>query len=176
MTANEAGKGSGRRRCLVPRKQYEESYDRIFGSKAMLGMSFGDSNKYQLQVYYDKWMRDSILKAALLHKDSKSQMRIGSFSDLLTAPKIEDPGLLPCSELERTHGMCRYPNNLACLIVLLRFMVQKWWECQEDEPQGIEPILIELDWVVANWDIVENEGSITGGFKFVVVDDCPLEE
>jgi hypothetical protein len=113
-------------------------------------------------------MKNSILKAALLNKDGMSQLRIGSFSDLLEAPKIEDPGLLPCSELERTHGMCRYPNNLACLIVLLRFMVQKWWECQKDDPAEIEPILIELDYAIAHWDTIETEGSMTGGYKFVV--------
>jgi hypothetical protein len=101
-------------------------------------------------------------------------MRIGSFSDFLEAPKIEDPGLLPCSELERTHGMCRYPNDLACLIVLLRFMVQKWWQCQEDsDPAEIEPILIELDYVIANWDGILTEGSMTGGYKFIVKDGCP---
>lgn len=139
----------------------------------MLGMTFGDSNTYQLRKYYTKWMKDSILKATLLHEDSKTRMRIGSFSDFLTVPKIEDPGLLPCSELERTHGMSRYPNDLACLIVLLRFMVQKWWKCQEDFPAHIEPILVELDWVVANWVGIRTEGSMTSGFKFVVADDCP---
>jgi hypothetical protein len=175
MMANEAGKGDRYRK--VDAKKYGENYDRIFGSKVMPnGTTFGDSQKYQLRKYYFKWMKDSILKAALLHEDSKTQMRIGSFSDHLEKPPIEDPGLLPCSELERTHGMSRYPNDLACLIVLLRFMVQKWWECQEDSPAGIEPILVELDWVIANWDTVLSEGSMAGGYKFIIEDDCPLEE
>jgi hypothetical protein len=172
---NGAGKGDRYRR--VDQKKYSENYDKIFGSKAMSKETvFGDSKKYQLRKYYFKWLKDSILKAALLHGDTKTQLRIGSFSDCLTPLAIEDPGVLPCSELERTHGMSRYPHALSCLIVLLRFMVQKWWQCRMDEPQGIEAILIELDWVIANWDDIQTDGSLAAGYKFIVIDDCPLEE
>ena len=138
-----------------------------------LGTTFGDSKKFQLRKYYFEWMKDSILKAALLHKNSKEQMRIGSFADFLTPMGIVDPGVLPCSQLEKTSGMSRYPQELSCLIVLLRFMVKEWWECQKDEPQDVEPILIELDFVIEHWDNIGTEGSTSGGYKFIIEDDCP---
>ena len=89
--------------------------------------------------------------------------------DNLKTPAIEDPGRIPCGDLQKTGKMSRFPDKMACLLVMMRHLVMTWWECSEDDPGGVESLLVELDELLDVYQDAEVIGDPEIGYRVRVV-------
>lgn len=131
------------------------------------GFTFGDFTTYRLRKYYRIWIERTLQTASGLPPNPRDRLRILHFKDCLKALKIEDPGRLPCAELQKGEGgkMSRFQDKLACLLVMIRNLVQTWWECSEENPGRVEPLLVELDHVIEEWRRQIVAGGIVNGYS-----------
>ena len=131
------------------------------------GLSFGDYATYQLRKYYRAWIERTLQIASELPPNPRDRLRILHFKDCLEALEIEDPGRLPCAELQKGESgkMSRFQDKLACLLVLIRNLVQTWWECSKENPERVEPLLMELDHVIDEWQRQIVAGDVANGYS-----------
>ena len=131
------------------------------------GLSFGDYKTYQLRKYYRTWIERTLMSAWKLPIGPNDALRILQFKDNLKTPAIEDPGRLPCAELQKGENgkMSRFQDKLACLLVMIRDLVQTWWECSKENPGRVEPLLVELDYVIEEWQWEIVIGDVIDGFN-----------
>lgn len=132
-----------------------------------LGFSFGDFTTYRLRKYYRGWIERTLQMASELPPNPRDRLRILHFKDNLKPPTIEDPGRLPCAELQKGEDgkRSRFQDKLACLLVMIRNLVQTWWECSEEHPTRIEPLLVELDYVIEGWRWERAIGDVVSGYS-----------
>ena len=130
------------------------------------GFSFGDFTTYRLRKYYRTWIERTLQTASELPPNPRDRLRILHFKDCLEPPMIEDPGRLPCADLQKGEigKMSRFQDKLACLLVMIRNLVQTWWECSKENPGRVEPLLVELDHVIEEWQWENVVGTITDGY------------
>ena len=109
------------------------------------GISFGDHKTYRLRKYYGAWIERTLLTASNTVSNPCDRLRILHFMENLKVPAIEDPGRIPCGDLQKIGKMSRFPDKIACLLVLIRHLVLTWWKCSKKDPEQVELLLIGLD-------------------------------
>jgi hypothetical protein len=129
-----------------------------------IGFSFGNVKLYQLRKYYRSWLENTLLEASKLPDTTWDIRLVMEFRSRLTAPFVIDDGILPCSIFQKHEAVSRSEGKMVCLIVLLRHIVQTWWECSETDPQQIEELLVHLDSVVEGWEHLQSVGNQEIGF------------
>ncbi len=132
------------------------------------GLSFGDHKTYRLRKYYGAWIERTLLTASNTVSNPCDRLRILHFMENLKAPAIEDPGRLPCGDLQKIGRASRFPDKVACLLVMIRHLVMTWWECNEKTPGQVESLLVELDELLDKYQDVEVTGEPEIGFKLGV--------
>lgn len=135
-----------------------------------MGLTFGDYETFQRRKYSRAWMERTLQAAAKLPLNTRDQLRILHFRDCLEAPPIEDPGRLPCAELQKGESgkLSRYDDKLACLLTMIRNLVQRWWVCSKEDPGYVETLLIELDFVIEEWQREIVVGNMETGFSLEI--------
>ena len=128
------------------------------------GITFGNPRLYGLHKYYRGWIERTIMSAHNLIPDSHNKLRILQFKDCIDPIKIQDSGRLPCSQFQKSGKNCLKENKMACLLVAIRNLIQKWWACEEEHPNAVEPLLIELDQIIETWEREKVVGDVKIGF------------
>ena len=128
------------------------------------GITFGDHKTYRLRKYYGAWIERTLLTASNTVSNPCDRLRILHFMENLKAPAIEDPGRLPCGDLQKTGGWSRFPDKISCLLVMIRYLVMTWWECNEKNPEYIESLLVVLDIVLNEYQDAEITGEPGTGY------------
>lgn len=135
-----------------------------------VGFSFGDFETFRLRKYYRAWIERTLQSATKLPLNTRDQLRILHFGDCLEALPIQDPGRLPCAELQKGDSgkVSRRDDKLACLLTMIRNLVQRWWECSKEDPGFVESLLVELDFVIEKWQREVIVGNMKTGFSLGV--------
>ncbi len=133
------------------------------------GITFGDHKTYRLRKYYGAWIERTLLTASNTVSNPCDRLRILHFMENLKVPAIEDPGRIPCGDLQKIGKMSRFPDKTACLLVMMRHLVMTWWECSEENPGGVEPLLIELDELLDVYQYAEVIGDSEIGYRVGVI-------
>ncbi len=128
------------------------------------GISFGNHKTYRLRKYYGAWIERTLFTASNIVANPCDRLRILHFMENLKAPSIEDPGRLPCGDLQKIGKMSRFPDKIACLLVIIRHLVMSWWESDEKNPEQVESLLVELDELLESWQYVEVFGNPVTGY------------
>ena len=128
------------------------------------GFSFGNPQLHVLRRYYHGWIERTIMTAHDMILNSHDKLRILQLKDCIGPIKIEDPGRLPFSQFQKSGKNSLKRTKVACLLVAIRNLIQKWWECEKEHPNTIEPLLIELDQVIENWQREKVVGDVRIGF------------
>lgn len=128
------------------------------------GFSFGNPRLYALRRYYHSWIERTLITAHALLPDTHDKLRIMQFKDCIDPIKIEDNGRLPCSRFQKSGKSCFLENKNACLFVAIRNLIQKWWECEKEHPNAVEPLLIELDQIIEMWRQEMVVGNVKIGY------------
>lgn len=118
------------------------------------GITFGDHKTYRLRKYYGTWIERTLLTASNIVTNPCDRLRILHFMENLKTPAIEDPGRIPCGDLQKIGKMSRFPDKIACLLVMIRHLVMMWWEHNEENPQQVESLLVELDELLYDYPYV----------------------
>ncbi len=132
------------------------------------GFSFGNVQLYQLRKYYRSWIERTLLTAQNLPMSYRDKRNILTMLDNTDPPAIEDPGLLPCASFQKVGKLSRRDDKVVCLLVIIRNLIQVWWDCSKEHPERVESSLIELDGVIENWKREEVSGSIKTGFRLEI--------
>ncbi len=133
------------------------------------GMTFGDHKTYRLRKYYGAWIERMLLTASNTVSNPCDRLRILHFMDNLKAPAIEDPGRIPCGDLQKIGKASRFPDKIACLLVMIRHLVITWWEYSENNPGQVELLLVELDELLDVYQDVEVIGDSKMGYHVGIV-------
>ncbi len=129
------------------------------------GISFGNHKTYRLRKYYRTWIERTLLTASNTVANPCDRLRILKFRDNLKAPSIEDPGHIPCGDLQKAGRVSRFSDKIACLLVMIRHLVMIWWMCNEESPGQVELLLVELDELLESWQYVEVFGKPEIGYR-----------
>ncbi len=132
------------------------------------GITFGDHKTYRLRKYYEAWIERTLLTASNTVNNPCDRLRVLHFMENLKAPAIEDPGRLPCGDLQKTGKMSRFPDKVACLLVIIRHLVMVWWRTNEKTPGYVESLLVELDELLDNYRYVEVIGEPKIGYHMEI--------
>ena len=132
------------------------------------GISFGDHKTYRLRKYYEAWIERTLLTASNTVSNPCDRLRILHFMENLKAPAIEDPGRIPCGDLQKIGKMSRFPDKIACLLVIIRHLVIAWWKTNEKTPGYVESLLVELDELLDNYRYIEVIGEPEIGYRIEV--------
>ena len=135
------------------------------------GFSFGNYKTYRLRRYYLAWIECTLLEASHIVSNPCDRLRILHFMDNLKTPAIEDPGRIPCGDLQKIGKMSRFPDKVACLLVMMRYLVTSWWECSELSPGMVESQLVELDELLDVYPFVVICGMPDIGYTIRLYDD-----
>ena len=133
------------------------------------GITFGDHKTYRLRKYYGAWIERTLLTASNIVSNPCDRLRILHFMDNLKAPAIEDPGFLPCGGLQKIGKMSRFPDKVACLLVMIRHLVMSWWKYSENNPGQVESLLVELDELLDVYQDAEVIGDPEIGYRVGVI-------
>lgn len=128
------------------------------------GFSFGNPKLYALRKYYRGWIERTIMAAYNMIPNSHDKLRILQLKACIDPIKIEDPGRLPYSLLQKSGKNSFYPLKMPCLLVVIRNLIQKWWGCEKEHPNAVEPLLIELDQIIEMWGQEMVVGNVKIGF------------
>ncbi len=128
------------------------------------GLTFGDTRLYGLHKYYRGWIERTIMSAHNMILNSHDKLRILQLKDCIDPIKIEDPGRLPYSQFQKSGKNCLKKTKVACLLVTIRNLIQKWWKCEKEHPEGVEPLLVELDQIIEMWKREKVVGDVRIGF------------
>ena len=129
------------------------------------GISFGDHKTYRLRKYYEAWIERTLLMASNTVVNPCDRLRVLHFMENLKTPAIEDPGRIPCGDLQKIGKMSRFPDKIACLLVMIRYLVMTWWKHNEKNPGQVELLLIELDELLDEYQDVEVTGEPKIGYR-----------
>lgn len=129
-----------------------------------IGFSFGNPRLYALHKYYRGWIERTIMNAYNVILNSHDKARILQLKNCIDPIKIEDEGRLPYSQFQKLGKNCLKRTKVACLLVAIRNLIQKWWECGEEYPQGVEPLLVELDQIIEMWRHEKVVGNVKIGY------------
>ena len=135
------------------------------------GITFGDHKTYRLRKYYEAWIERTLLTASNTVSNPCDRLRILHFMENLKTPAIEDPGRIPCGDLQKIGKMSRFDDKIACLLVMIRNLVEVWWTCNEKNPNRVEILLIGLDCAIENWENMKIFGTDSVGYILRVVND-----
>ena len=133
------------------------------------GITFGDHKIYRLRKYYGTWIERTLLTASNTVSNPCDRLRILHFMENLKVPAIEDPGRIPCGDLQKIGKMSRFPDKIACLLVMIRYLVMTWWKHNEKNPGQVESILIELDELLDGYQNVKVFGMPKIGYRIRVI-------
>lgn len=128
------------------------------------GFSFGNPRLYTLRKHYRSEIDRVVMAAYKLLPGSEFKKVIMQFKNCIDPIKIEDSGRLPCSQFQKSGKSCFRENKTACLYVAIRNLIQKWWGCEKEHPEGVEPLLIELDQIIEMWKQEKVVGNVRVGF------------
>ena len=128
------------------------------------GFTFGNPQLFMHRKYYRAWIERTLMQSVYNAVPIISQPTVLRFKDSIDPITIEDEGRLPYGHLQRGGRVSYADDKIACLFVLIRDLIQHWWECSEENPGGIEPLLIELDHVSEAWKQEEVVGSVRMGY------------
>ena len=129
------------------------------------GMTFGDHKTYRLRKYYETWIEHTLLTASNIVSNPCDRLRVLHFMENLKAPAIEDPGRVPCGDLQKIGKMSRFPDKIACLLVMIRHLIMTWWEYNENNPGHIELLLVKLDELLDGYQDAEVTGEPETGYR-----------
>ncbi len=129
------------------------------------GITFGDHKTYRLRKYYETWIECTLLTASNIVSNPCDRLRVLHFMENLKTPAIEDPGRIPCGDLQKIGKMSRFPDKVACLLVMIRHLILTWWEHNEKIPGQVELLLAELDELLESWQCVEVFGKPEIGYR-----------
>ena len=132
------------------------------------GITFGDHKTYRLRKYYGAWIERTLLTASSTVSNPCDRLRVLHFMENLKTPAIEDPGRIPCGDLQKVGKMSRFPDKIACLLVMIRYLVLVWWEYNENNPGQVESLLVELDELLDNYRYIEVIGKPEIGYRIEV--------
>ena len=133
------------------------------------GISFGDHKTYRLRKYYGAWIERTLLMASNTVSNPCDRLRILHFMENLKAPANEDPGRIPCGELQKIGRASRFPDKTACLLVMIRHLILSWWGCSEKTPEQVESLLVELDELLDVYQDAEVIGEPKTGYRVGVI-------
>ena len=133
------------------------------------GISFGDHKTYRLRKYYEAWIERTLLTASNIVSNPCDRLRILHFMENLKTPAIEDPGCIPCGDLQKIGKMSRFPDKIACLLVMIRYLVLCWWKHNEKNPGQVELLLVELDELLDVYQDAEVIGDPEIGYRVGVI-------
>ena len=133
------------------------------------GISFGDHKTYRLRKYYGAWIKRTLFTASNIVANPCDRLRILHFMENLKAPAIEDPGRLPCGDLQKIGRASRFPDKIACLLVMIRHLVTTWWTCCKESPGIIESQLIELDELLDGYQGIAVYGGPEAGYRIRII-------
>ncbi len=133
------------------------------------GITFGDHKTYRLRKYYEAWIERTLLTASNTVANPCDRLRVLHFMENLKAPAIEDPGFLPCGDLQKSGKMSRFSDKIACLLVMIRHLVMSWWMCNEETPGQVESLLVELDELLDVYQDAEVIGDPEIGYRVGVI-------
>ena len=128
------------------------------------GFTFGNPQLHVLRKHYRSEIERVIMSAHNMILNSHDKLRILQLKDCVDPIKIEDPGRLPFSQFQKSGKNCLKRTKVACLLVAIRNLIQKWWECEKEHPEGVEPLLVELDQVIEMWRHEKVIGDVKIGF------------
>lgn len=128
------------------------------------GFTFGNFKLHQLRKYYRSWIDRTLFAAWELPIGPSDCSNIMKLKDSVNPPKVEDPGLIG-SSLQKCGSFSRRDDKMACLIVMIVNLIQVWHSCSKKHPKCVEDLLVELDYVIEEWEREEVIGSISAGFK-----------
>ncbi len=131
------------------------------------GFSFGDHALYRLRKYYRGWIDRTLFSAWKLPLCPRDRGNIMQLKESVDPPKTEDPGLIGGS-LQKCGPLSRRDDKMACLIVMIVNLIQVWHGHSEEHPDRVEDLLIELDYVIEEWEREEVIGCLKTGFKLEV--------
>lgn len=129
------------------------------------GITFGDHKTYRLRKYYLAWIERTLLTASNTVVNPCDRLRVLHFMENLKAPSIEDPGRVPCGDLQKIGKMSRFPDKIACLLVTIRHLVLTWWRFNENNPEQVESLLVELDELLDGYQDVKVFGKPEIGYR-----------
>lgn len=133
------------------------------------GFTFGNHKTYRLRKYYLTWIERTLLTASNTVANPCDRLRVLHFMENLKAPTIEDPGRVPCGDLQKIGKMSRFPDKIACLLVIIRHLVMSWWKCNEENPGQVESLLVELDELLDEYQDVKVFGKPEIGYCLRVI-------
>ena len=133
------------------------------------GISFGNHKTYRLRKYYGVWIERTLFTASNMVANPCDRLRILHFMENLKAPSIEDPGRIPCGDLQKIGRASRFPDKTACLLVVIRHLVMTWWGCNEESPGQVESLLVELDELLDEYQDAEVTGEPEIGYRIRVI-------
>ncbi len=128
------------------------------------GFSFKNPQLFVHRKYYRAWIERTLMTAYDLLPGTGEKLIILKFKDHIDPLAVRDDGCIPCATFQREEGLSCLKNKMACLFVLIRDLIQHWWECSEEHPGRIEPLLIELDRVIEAWRQEEVVGNVRIGY------------
>ncbi len=133
------------------------------------GITFGDHKTYRLRKYYEAWIERTLLTASNTVANPCDRLRVLHFMENLKAPAIEDPGRIPCGDLQKIGRASRFPDKIACLLVMIRYLILTWWTCSEETPGQVESLLVELDELLDVYQDAEVVGDPEIGYRVGVI-------
>ena len=133
------------------------------------GITFGDHKTYRLRKYYEAWIERTLLTASNTVANPCDRLRILHFMENLKTPAIEDPGRIPCGDLQKIGRASRFPDKTACLLVMIRHLILTWWEYNEKIPGQVESLLIELDELLDAYQDVAVYGKPKDGYNLGIL-------
>ncbi len=128
------------------------------------GFTFGNPQLHTLRRYYRSWIERTLMTAYGIILNSHDKLRILQLKACIDPIKIEDPGRLPFSQFQKSGKNSLKRTKVACLLVAIRNLIQKWWECEKEHPENVEPLLIELDQIIEMWRHEIVVGNVKTGF------------
>ena len=126
--------------------------------------SFGNTRLFALRKYYRGWIERTIMTAHGVVRTSHDKLRILQLKNCIDPIKIEDEGRLPFSQFQKSGKNSFYPLRVPCLLVAIRNLIQKWWACEKEHPEGVELLLVELDQIIEMWRHEKVVGNVRIGF------------
>lgn len=129
------------------------------------GFTFGNPRLYALRRYYHGWIERTLMTVHAMLPNPHDKLTVMQFRDVIDPIKVEDNGRLPCSRYQKDGKSCFREDKTACLFVAIRNLIQKWWECGGEHPNAVEPLLVELDQAIEDWDDEAVIGSLKTGYQ-----------
>lgn len=131
------------------------------------GFTFGNYRLYQLQRYYRGWIDRTLFAAWQLPIGPSDCGIMMQLKESVDPPKVEDPGLIG-SSLQKCGSLSQRNDKMACFIVMIVNLIQVWHGCNEENPERVEDLLVELDNVIEEWAREEVVGNIGIGFRLEI--------